>query len=480
MRRKYDSVVVGSGPNGFAAAITMQQAGLSVLLIEGKETLGGGVRSAQLTLPGFIHDVCSAVYPLGEDSPVFKSFQLQQFGLEYITPENAIAHPFDDGSAVAVRYSIDETAAQLGKDATNYKKIFSPLVKNWRSISSAFLGPLHVSGYSNAKARFACYAVSPVVNFVKHQFAAAEARALFAGMGAHTMLPLDTLTTSSMAIVLNLMAHVNGWPLPKGGAQQITNALADYFKKLGGEIQTGNMVHSLKQLPEAKTLLLDVTPAQLLSIAGDQLSAFYKWQAKRYQYGEGVFKIDWALSQPAPFINSKCREAVTIHIGGSFEDIYQGEAMVGKGKLPKKPFVLFVQPTIADPSRAPEGKHIAWAYCHVPAGSTVDMTVAIENQVERFAPGFKDCILARHVMNTHDMQDHNPNDVGGDINGGAAIPSQLFTRPVLRFSPYRTSAKNIYICSSSTPPGGGVHGICGYYAARRTLKDHFKIKLPWL
>ncbi len=480
MKTKYDAIVVGSGPNGFAAAITLQRAGLFVLLIEGKETLGGGIRSAELILPGFLHDVCSAVYPLGQDSPVFKSLQLEQFGLKWLTPENAIAHPFDDGSAIAVRASIEETARQLGKDGNSYQKVFLPLVKNWESLRSAFLGPLHFSGYSNAKVRFAYYALSSAAHFSKNQFKTEAARAVFAGMGAHTLLPLNTLTTTSMAIVLNLMAHVNGWPLPKGGAQQITNALAEYFKQSGGEIQVGNMITSLKQLPSSHIVLLDVTPAQLLAIAGDELSAFYRGQLKRYKYGQGIFKMDWALSGPVPFTNSKCRAAGTLHLGGSLPEIYNSEALVGKGKIPEKPFVLFVQPGVVDPSRAPGDRQTAWAYCHVPSGSTVDMSKVIEAQVERFAPGFKDCIIGRHRMNTNDIHDYNPNDIGGDINGGAAIPTQLFTRPALRLSPYRTSAGKIYICSSSTPPGGGVHGICGYYAARRALKDHFGIRLPWL
>ena len=480
MNTKYDAIVVGSGPNGFAAAITLQRAGLSVLLIEGKNELGGGVRSAELTLPGFIHDVCSAVYPLGEDSPVFKPLQLERYGLEWLTPENAISHPFDDGSAIALRTSINETAEQLGKDEANYKRIFSPLVSNWKSLRSAFLGPLHFSSYSNSKAKFAYYALSSAAHFATNQFDTEMARAVFAGMGAHTLLPLNTATTTSMAIVLNMMAHVNAWPLPKGGAQKITDALAKYFEKNGGEIQKGNRITSLKQLPESKSVLLDVTPAQLLDIAGDEFSFLYKWQLERYKYGEGIFKIDWALSAPVPFTNSKCRTSATVHLGGTMPEIYESEALVGKNKIPEKPFVLFVQPGVVDSSRAPVGKQTAWAYCHVPPGSTVDMTKAIEDQVERFAPGFKDCVLARHTINAKELQTYNPNNIGGDINGGAAIPAQLFTRPVLRLSPYRTSAKNIYICSSSTPPGGGVHGICGYYAARRALKDHFDITLPWL
>jgi phytoene dehydrogenase-like protein len=347
-------------------------------------------------------------------------------------------------------------------------------------VSSAFLGPLHPSAYSKAKAKFACYALSSAKHFAQHHFNTNAAQSAFAGMAAHSMLPLNKLTTSSIAIVLNVLAHINGWPLPKGGAQQITNALEDCFIKSGGEIQTDCMVTSLQQLPASQAVLLDVTPLQLLSIAGDKFSSLYKSQLQRYKYGAGIFKIDWALSHPVPFTNAKCRSAATIHIGGSLQEIYNSEAMVSKDQHADKPFVLFVQPGVVDTSRAPGGKHIAWAYCHVPNGSQIDMTDAIEKQVERFAPGFKDCILARHVMNTHDMEVYNPNYIGGDINGGAAIVSQLFTRPVLRLSPYRTSAKGIYVCSSSTPPGGGVHGICGYYAARRALKDLFHIKLPWL
>lgn len=480
MKKKYDVIVVGSGPNGFAAAITMQRARLSVLLIEGKHSLGGGMRSAELTLPGFIHDICSAVHPLGAGSPVFEQFNLEQFGLEYVTPEYAAAHPFDDGSAVGIQTSIEATAVQFGKDEENYKNIFASLVKDWPSLCPAFLGPLHPSAYSNAKVKFAYYAISSGMHFAKNHFDTTVAQSVFAGMAAHSMLPLDKLTTSSIALVLNTMAHINNWPLPKGGSQQITNALAKCFTKEGGEIQTGFMVKSLDQLPASKAILLDVTPAQLLSIAGDQFSSLYKWQLRRYKYGPGIFKIDWALSQQVPFTNAKCRSAATIHLGGNIEEICKSEAVISKGQHADKPFVLFVQPCVVDASRAPAGKHIAWAYCHVPNGSQRDMTDIIEKQVERFAPGFRDCILARHVMNTQDMEDYNPNYIGGDINGGVAAISQLFTRPVLRLSPYRTSAKGVYVCSSSTPPGGGVHGICGYYAARRALRDLFAIRLPWL
>jgi phytoene dehydrogenase-like protein len=480
VKTKYDAIVVGSGPNGFAAAITLQRAGLEVLLVEGKESVGGGARSAQLTLPGFLHDICSAVHPLAAASPFFKQLNLEQYGLEYLKAEYAMAHPFDDGSAATIECSIDSTAAQFGKDANNYKNFFSPLVKEWPSICSAFLGPLHLSGYSNTKVKFGFNALSSGIHFAKRHFKTNAAQAVFAGMAAHSMLPLNKITTSSIAIVLNILAHINGWPLPKGGAQKITDALAACFIKSGGEIQTGCMITSLQQLPSSRVTLLDVTPAQLLSIAGDKFSALYKAQLHRYKYGAGIFKIDWALSEPVPFTNAKCRSAATLHIGGKMQEIYNSEAIISKQQHADKPFVLFVQPCVVDTSRTPDGKHIAWAYCHVPNGSEINMTPAIEKQVERFAPGFRDCIIARHVMNTHDLEAYNPNNIGGDINGGAALASQLFTRPVLRLSPYRTAAKGIYICSSSTPPGGGVHGICGYYAARRALKDQFDIQLSWL
>lgn len=480
MKSNYDAVVVGSGPNGFAAAITLQRAGISVLLVEEKEGLGGGVRSAELTLPGFIHDVCSTVYPLGEDSPVFQSLNLSQFGVEYLKSPYALAHPFDDGSSVAVSTSIHETAAQLGKDAKNYEKIFLPLATEWPSIRSAFLGPLYLGAFSKNNLKFAIQAIKSGSHFAQHHFETAKAQALFSGMAAHSMLPLNKFASASIGIVLNTVAHINGWPLPKGGAQKLTDALAASFESHGGDIQKGLKISSLQQLPQTKAVLLDVTPAQLLRIDGDQFSKLYKWQLHNYQYGAGVFKIDWALSQPTPFRDEKCRAAATIHLGGSLQEIYDSENGILENQVPDKPFVLFVQPGVIDSSRAPAGKHTAWAYCHVPNGSTQDMTEAIENQVERFAPGFKDCILARHVMNTHEIQDYNSNYVGGDINGGAATIMQIFTRPAIRLSPYKTSAKGIYICSSSTPPGGGVHGFCGYYAARSALKDVFKISIPRL
>jgi phytoene dehydrogenase-like protein len=473
-KRDYDAVVVGSGPNGLAAAILMQQNGLSVLLIEGKSTVGGGLRSAELTLPGYIHDICSAVHPLAAASPFFETLPLNVHGLEYIYPEVAAAHPFDDGNAAILKGSVEETARLLGADADAYTKLMGPVVKDWPSIVTDVLAPLHYPKHPLAMARFGLSALTSASYLVK-RFNTTEARGLFGGMAAHSIQPLSTLTTSAIALVLMTNGHLKGWPIPKGGSNHIANALASYFVSIGGKIETNMPITSLRQLPSAHAVLFDITPRQLLKIAGYRFSTLYKWQLERYRYGMGVFKIDWALATPIPFKAAGCQKAGTIHIGNTFEEIADAEQQIWHGKHSEKPFVLLAQPSIFDPTRAPQDKHTAWAYCHVPSGSEKDMTAIIENQVERFAPGFKDTILARHTMNTTQMEDYNPNYIGGDINGGVIDLGQLFTRPVLRWSPYKTSAKGIYICSSSTPPGGGVHGMCGYHAARRALKDVFGI-----
>lgn len=474
---KFDAIVVGSGPNGLAAAITLQREGISVLVVEGKDTPGGGMRTQELTLPGFHNDVCSSVHPLGADSPVFRQFELEKFGLEYLAPKYAVAHPFDDGHAIAISREVEKSAEQFGKDEESYQKLYRFFVEHWPELRSAYVAPLHYSQPSFAKLKFGWYAASSAAHFAKNHFKTNQARALFAGMGAHSILPLGKLATSSIGIVLNTLAHVNGWPLPKGGANAITKSLVSCFKSLGGKLETSHMVEHFEGLPPAKVVLFDVTPHQLVTIASKQLSENYKRRLANYTYGAGIFKVDWALSAPVPFTNAKCREAPTVHIGGNFEEIVESESLIGNKMHPEKPFVLFVQPTVLDTSRAPEGKHIAWAYCHVPNGSEKDMTNVIEAQVERFAPGFKDCVIGRHIMNTREIENYNPNYVGGDINGGAATIDQVFTRPVASLSPYQTSAKNIYLCSSSTPPGGGVHGICGYYAARSVLRDWFNIKI---
>ena len=472
----FDAIVVGSGPNGLAAAITIQQSGLSVLVIEAKDTIGGGLRSAELTLPNFVHDICSAIHPLAAGSPFFKILPLNQHGLKFIQPTIHAAHPFDDGTAAALYSSVEETANRLHEDEISYIKLIQPLVSNWPQIVDDALGPLHFPKHPINMARFGLKALRSAKHLSKH-FRSKHARGLWAGMSAHSILPLSKVTTSAIGLVLMTAAHMYGWPIPKGGSAAIANALASYFVSIGGTIQTNFYVNSLDQLPSSRAIIFDLSPKQLIEIAGHKFSSFYKWQLKRYRYGSGVFKIDWALNEPIPFISTECRQAGTIHLGNTFEEIEASEQMVAQGKHPEKPFVLLAQQSLFDPSRAPIRKHTAWAYCHVPNGSTLDMTERIENQVERFAPGFRDCILAKHVMNCEQLQEYNQNYIGGDINGGMIDMSQLFTRPALRLSPYRTSAKGIYICSASTPPGGGVHGICGYHAAKRALRDIFKIKV---
>ena len=475
-RREYDAVVVGSGPNGLAAAILMQQNGLSVLLIEGKDTIGGGMRSAELTLPGFVHDICSAIHPLAVASPFFTTLPLADHGLEYIYPELAAAHPFEDGSVAVLEHSIAETAKHFGVDKQAYIDLMQPVATDWPSIASDVLGPLRFPKHPLTMAGFGVKALQSASS-IAGKFKTKQVKGLIAGMAAHGMQPLTNVSSAATALVLLSAAHLKGWPMPKGGSQQIANALDSYFVLLGGEIETNTYIRSLEQLPSSKALLFDVTPRQLLEIAGHKFSDLYKRQLQKYRYGMGVFKIDWALDNPIPFANELCRKAGTVHLGNTLQEITASEQLTWEGGHPEKPFVLLAQQSLFDPSRAPEGKQTAWAYCHVPNGSIKDMTETIENQVERFAPGFKDLILAKHVMNASQMEEYNSNYVGGDINGGAFDLGQLFTRPALRWSPYRTSAKGLYICSASTPPGGGVHGMCGYHAAKRALKDVFSIEV---
>ncbi|MDB4927225.1 NAD(P)/FAD-dependent oxidoreductase [Mucilaginibacter sp.] len=474
-KRDFDAIVVGSGPNGLAAAILLQQNGLSVLLIEGKDEIGGGLRSAELTLPGFTHDVCSAIHPLAVVSPYFKTLPLAAHGLEYIYPDIDAAHPFDNGTAAIIKRSLNETAQLLGEDKEAYLDLLQPLVNNWPTVLPDILAPLHFPEHPLALAKFGLKALTSATHLAK-RFNTVEAKGLFAGMAAHSMQQLSNLTTSAIALVLMASGHQQGWPIPKGGSKNIANALASYFTSIGGKIETGLYIKSLAQLPSAHAVLFDVTPRQLLQIAGHKFSSIYKWQLERYRYGMGVFKIDWALDAPIPFTADACRHAGTVHIGNTIEEITDSERQIALGKHPEKPFVLLAQQSVFDASRAPQGKHTAWAYCHVPNGSVVDMTRAIEKQVERFAPGFRAVILAKHTINTAQLEEYNPNYIGGDINGGAFGINQLFIRPALRVSPYKTSAKGIYICSSSTPPGGGVHGMAGYHAAKKALKHTFRMQ----
>lgn len=474
---RYDAVVVGAGPNGLSAAIVLARSGLSVLVLEGAPTIGGGARSAELTLPGFVHDVGSAIHPLAVAAPFLPRLPLADYGLEFIYPPVAAAHPFADGTAAVLAGSVEQTAGTLGVDAGTYRRLLEPMVRQWPTLAPDVLGPLRWPEHPLDMARFGLNALPPVTTLAK-RFRTPAARGFLAGMAAHAMLPLTNLTTSAIALVLLATGHYRGWPVPKGGSQTIADALAAYLRTLGGRIEVDRPVRSLRDLPPAKVVLFDLTPRQILGIAGERFSPRYRQQLARYRYGMGVFKIDWALDGLVPFTAADCRRAGTVHLGGTLEEITQAEQMTADGHHPERPFVLLAQPSVFDAGRAPAGKHTAWAYCHVPNGSTIDMTNAIENQIERVAPGFGERILARHTMNTVQIEAWNPNYVGGDINGGRLDIRQLFTRPTLSLSPYHTSDPNLFICSSATPPGGGVHGLCGYHAARVALRDSFGLPAP--
>ncbi len=469
-RRSHDAVVVGAGPNGLAAAIALAQQDHSVLVLEGAATIGGGCRTAELTLPGFQHDICSAIHPLALASPFFKTLPLAPYGLEWIHSPFELAHPFDDGSAAVLERSIVRTAHRLGGDGPAYFQLMQPLLDDFDILSHALLGPLPFPRHPIALARFGLSALRSAGSLARSRFHNTHARALFGGMAAHSMLALDRPATAAYGLMLGLFGHAVGWPLARGGSQQFTNALADYLRDLGGEIRTSTQVTSLASMTDAQAVLLDVTPRQLLAIAGDALPRRYTRQLRHFRYGSGVFKLDWALDGPVPWTAEECGQAATIHLGGTLEEIERSEHQVANGEHPEQPFVILAQQSLFDPTRAPEGKQTLWGYCHVPNGSTVDMTTRIEAQIERFAPGFGERIIARSAMNTADFQQHNPNDIGGDINGGMQDIRQLFTRPAVRLDPYSTPNKRLYICSSSTPPGGGVHGMGGYHAAKSVLK----------
>ena len=469
LKRAPDAVVVGSGPNGLAAAITLSRAGLSVALFEQAASIGGGTRTEELTLPGFLHDVCSAVHPLGVASPFFQSLPLQDHGLEWVHPEVQLAHPLPDGMAALLHRNFEETSAALGADAAAYRRLIGPVVRKWPLIAPDILAPLHFPRHPLPFALFGMKALLPSSLLGRLAFKTPAARALFAGMAAHSFLPLSRPVSAAFGLILGALAHLVGWPVAKGGSRTITQAMASYFRSLGGEIVTAREIGSLGELPPARITMLDLTPRQLDSLGGEALPESYRRKLQRYRYGPGVFKVDWALDGPIPWIAQGCGRAATVHVGGEAEEISKGESQVWQGLHPERPFVLVVQPTLVDPTRAPPGKQVGWAYCHVPNGSTFDMTERIEAQVERFAPGFRDLILARHTRNCAEYERYNPNFPGGDINGGVQDLRQFLVRPTL-FSPYRTPIKGVYLCSSGTPPGGGVHGMCGYHAATCALK----------
>ncbi len=481
MKTEYDAVVVGSGPNGLAAAITLAQAGCSVLVLEANSSIGGAARSAELTRPGFVHDLGSAIHPLAFGSPFFRTLPLQRHGLEWIQPPIALAHPLDGGSAACLRQDLQEINESLGKDGAAWRRLMQPLVRDWEKLSAEFLQPmLHLPKHPLALARFGLPALAPAGALAKFCFREAPARALFAGIAAHSFLPLEAIASAAFGLVLGAAGHAVGWPLPRGGAQSISDALAAHLRGLGGEIETGRRIENLAQLPAARAVLFDITCWQFARLAAEQLPDRYRRRLEDFRHAPGVFKIDYALSGPVPWLAEECRAAGTLHLGGTLEEIAASEREVACGRHAEKPFVLVAQQSLFDRTRAPGNQETLWAYCHVPYGSERNMTEAIERQLERFAPGFRDGVLARHRSTASALERSNANLVGGDINGGAADLWQLLARPVVSPAPYRTPRRGFYLCSSSTPPGGGVHGMCGYHAARTALRDIFGQRIPAL
>ncbi len=463
-------MVVGAGPNGLAAAIALARAGRGVRLLEGQATVGGGCRSAELTLPGYVHDTCSTVHALALASPFLRQLPLAEHGLELVHPDAPLAHPLDDGSAVVLERSVADTARGLGADGRAYRRLFDPLVRDAGPLFGELLAPLRAPRHPLLLGRFGLSAVRSAASLARSRFEGERARALLAGCCAHSMLSLRSPVSAAFGIVLALSAHAVGWPVARGGSQRLADALADHLRSLGAAIETGRPVESLDELGQAAPVLLDVTPRQLLALAGTRLPDRYRRALERYRYGPGIFKLDWALDGPIPWTAAEVARAGTVHLGGTLDEVAAGEQDTFEGRHAPRPFVLLVQASRFDDTRAPAGKHSAWAYCHVPSGSTRDMTAAIEAQVERFAPGFRDLIAARSTMDSAEVERRNPNYVGGDINGGLQDIRQLFTRPVARPVPYSTPLPGVYLCSSSTPPGGGVHGMSGYWAARAALR----------
>lgn len=466
------AAVVGSGPNGLAAAVALARAGVRPTVFEAEETIGGGTRTAELTLPGFRHDVCSAVHPLGAGSPFFRRLPLAEHGLEWIHPPAPLAHPFDDGTAALLERTTGATAATLDAgDRRAYRGLMDPLVGRWEELAREVLAPpLHLPRSPLLMGRFGLRAVRSAVGLARGRFSGGRARALFAGIAAHTLEPLDRMPTAGFAMVLGLAGHAVGWPFARGGSQRIADALASELRRHGGEVHTGRRIAGLDEVGDAGTVLLDLTPRQVIRVAGERLPRGYRRQLERWRYGPGVFKVDWALSEPIPWEADACRRAGTVHLGGTMEEIAASSRAAWEGRRPERPLVILAQPTLFDPTRAPEGRHVAWGYVHVPHGSAEDLTDRVEAQVERFAPGFRDVVLARSTRTASELEAYNPNMVGGDINGGAQGVRQMLFRPTIRAVPYTTPLDDVYLCSASTPPGGAVHGMCGYHAARAALR----------
>jgi phytoene dehydrogenase-like protein len=466
-----DAVVVGAGPNGLAAAIELARNGRSVHLIEGSDRIGGGTRTAELTLPGFHHDVCSAVHPLALGSPFLRSLQLGDFGLELLEPAIQAAHPFDDGTAATLQRSLDETAEGLGADARAYRALVGTFAREWERLAEFVLAPpTRPPHHPLLAARFGAVGVAPAELCARVAFRTPAARALLGGMAAHSMRPLRAPGTTAFALVLLALGHACGWPVARGGSQAISEAMRAQLESLGGTVEVGRPIGSLEALPPARAVLFDVSPRQLLEICGDGLPARYRRALARFRYGPGVFKVDYALSGAVPWSAPAARAAGTVHLCGRLEEIVQSERAVARGRNGGRPYVLVAQQSLLDSTRAPDGAHTLWAYCHVPNGSEVDMAVTIERQIERFAPGFGELVLARATRGPATLAAENPNYVGGDINGGLASLGQLIARPTLSANPYATPNPKLFLCSSSTPPGGGVHGMCGFHAARAALR----------
>lgn len=466
----FDAVVVGSGPNGLAAAVALAQAQRSVLVLEAKDEIGGGTRTAELTLPGFRHDVCSAIHPMGVLSPFLRTLPLHEHGLEWLEAPASVAHPFEDGRAAILACSLDETGATLGPDADRWRKLVAPFLKHPDKLMEDLLGGLRPPRQPLVMARFGRLGLRSAVRLANKWFQGEEAKGLFAGCAGHSILPLDKALTAAVGLVFAVTGHIRAWPCAQGGSHAVTKSLASYLRALGGRVETGCRVTSLDDLPDSKAVLFDLAPRQIAQICGDELPAGYRKRLGKYRYGPAAFKMDWALDGPIPWRNPACATASTVHVGGALDEIAASEKDMWEGRCSERPFLLVCQQSQMDPSRAPEGKHTGYAYCHVPAGSTVDMSGRIEAQIERFAPGFQDLILARHATAPADFAAYNECCIGGAITGGVADLGQLFTRPVARLNPYTTPNPRFYICSSSSPPGGGVHGMCGYHSAQAALK----------
>lgn len=467
---RYDAVVVGSGPNGLAAAITLAREGLSVLVLEAQDTIGGGARSAELTLPGFVHDMCSAIHPFAFASPVFRDFPLERYGLKWVHSPAPLAHPLDGGNAAILENSLEETAQRYPEDRDAYRALFEPAARAWIDFQREGFRSLP---RQIGKVAVGFEALRPARRMIESRFRDPALRALMAGNAGHAMLPLEKSGSNLVVLGLVTMGHVGGWPFPEGGAQKLSDAMAAHFRSLGGVIETGVRITSLRQVPPARAVLLDVTARQVLDICGEQLPRMYKSVLRNFRYSMAAFKVDWALSEPVPWRSAEIRRAATVHIGGTLEEIAAAERVVWKGGISDAPLIIAAQHSLFDPTRAPAGKHTFWAYCHVPNGSDVDMVERIEKQIERFAPGFRDCILQRSVMPPRALEAHNPNLIGGDIVGGVQDLWQIGMRPSFRY--WATPLKDVFICSSSTPPGAGVHGMCGWLAARLALKRRFQI-----